>query len=238
MAPGIEVFVADEQNAFQVDIPKWRDLAEKVIDHERRQRGIGGMIEASVLFVDEMTIQDLNERFRNVNAPTDVLSFAIDEDLDDEPVVRDGRTPDGGSLSPTGPKAADDTSSDMPTLLGDVVVCPSIAARNAPDHAGNYDDELALLVVHGILHLFGMDHQDDTEAEVMEAREQALLAAHYGPVAASAWPDSHGGLVGVFEDDEEDDEDDEDDDAIDLTELEDDEEDDDEDDDEQEDDDA
>jgi probable rRNA maturation factor len=212
MAAGIEIFVADEQSSHPVDIPKWRDLADKVVDFERRQRSIGGLIEASLLFVDEATIQNLNERFRNVNAPTDVLSFAIDEDLDDEPVVRDGRTPDGGSLSPTGPKAAEDAiDADMPTLLGDVVICPAIAARNAPDHAGSYDDELALLVVHGILHLFGMDHQDDAEAEVMESREQALLTQHYGPVPIAAWPESHGGLVGIFEDDEDDD------DAIDLT---------------------
>jgi probable rRNA maturation factor len=56
-----------------------------------------------------------------------------------------------------------------------VVVCPPVARRNAPAHAGSYDDEMALLVVHGILHLLGMDHEDDQEAEVMERREQELL---------------------------------------------------------------
>ena len=44
--------------------------------------------------------------------------------------------------------------------------------RNAPEHAGTYDDELALLVVHGLLHLLGMDHDDDDEAEAMEAKER------------------------------------------------------------------
>ena len=47
----------------------------------------------------------------------------------------------------------------MPLLLGDVVICPEVAFRNAPAHAGSYDDEIALLVVHGILHLLGMDHE-------------------------------------------------------------------------------
>ncbi len=55
-------------------------------------------------------------------------------------------------------------------------ICPGVAARNAPDHAGTYDDELALLVVHGILHLLGMGHEEAPEAEEMEQRERALLA--------------------------------------------------------------
>ena len=65
-------------------------------------------------------------------------------------------------------------------LLGDVVICPAVAARNAPEHAGTYDDELALLVVHGVLHLLGMDHDDDDEAEAMEQRERELLAKFHG----------------------------------------------------------
>jgi hypothetical protein len=68
-------------------------------------------------------------------------------------------------------------------LLGDVVICPAVAARNAPEHAGTYDDELALLLVHGILHLLGMDHEDDDEAEVMEARERVLLARFHQGLA-------------------------------------------------------
>jgi probable rRNA maturation factor len=61
-------------------------------------------------------------------------------------------------------------------LLGDVVVCPSVAARNATDHGVSLEDEVALLVVHGLLHLLGMDHGEDDEAETMERRERELLA--------------------------------------------------------------
>jgi probable rRNA maturation factor len=64
----------------------------------------------------------------------------------------------------------------MPVLLGDVVVCPSVAARNATEHGVEEDDELALLVVHGLLHLLGMDHDAEDEAERMERRERELLA--------------------------------------------------------------
>jgi probable rRNA maturation factor len=63
----------------------------------------------------------------------------------------------------------------MPTLLGDVVICPEVAWRQAPEHTGTYHDELALLVVHGILHLLGMDHEQEAEAEAMERHEQDLL---------------------------------------------------------------
>jgi probable rRNA maturation factor len=60
-------------------------------------------------------------------------------------------------------------------LLGDVVICPAVAARNAVEHEVSLDDEVALLVVHGLLHLLGMDHEIAAEAERMEALEQQLL---------------------------------------------------------------
>ncbi len=77
----------------------------------------------------------------------------------------------------------DDSDTDRLLMLGDVVICPAVAARNAVDHGVTFDDEIALLVVHGILHLMGMDHQADEEAERMERREQQLLARYYHPVA-------------------------------------------------------
>ena len=64
-------------------------------------------------------------------------------------------------------------------LLGDVVICPAVAQRQAPEHAGNLDDELALLLVHGILHVMGRDHAEADEAEAMRARERELLERHH-----------------------------------------------------------
>ncbi|MDQ1400972.1 MAG: putative rRNA maturation factor [Acidimicrobiaceae bacterium] len=165
---GIEVFVADEQNDQPVDTMRWVRLAELVLLEE----GVPGDAELSMLFVDEEAMTDLNKRFLGKDSPTDVLAFPIDE----EP-VEGGRSPDSGGTGPG------DTSepSDMPTVLGDVVICPSVAHRNAPEHAGTYDDEVALLIVHGLLHLLGMDHEDDEEAEAMEEREQALLTTFHRP---------------------------------------------------------
>ncbi|HEX7168901.1 MAG TPA: rRNA maturation RNase YbeY [Acidimicrobiales bacterium] len=161
---GISVFVADEQTDQPVDASRWLRLAEEVLGAE----GIRGEAELSVLFVDSEVMSDLNKRFHGKEGPTDVLAFPIDEDP-----VEGGRSPDSGG---TGPGYSPVEPGDMPVLLGDVVICPQVAAENAPEHAGTYEDELALLLVHGILHLLGMDHLDDEEAEEMEARERDLLA--------------------------------------------------------------
>jgi probable rRNA maturation factor len=160
----IQVFVADEQSDHPVDATRWDKLARDVLQAEK----VKGEAELSVLFVDEDTIAGLNERFLGKTGPTDVLAFPLDDDPD-EP----GRWPDAGGAAP-GREPPE--PSDLPMLLGDVVICPSIAARNAPEHAGNYEDELALLLVHGILHLLGMDHVEEADAEKMEARERELLA--------------------------------------------------------------
>ena len=157
------VFVADEQSGEPVDAVRWAQLATDVLVAQ----GVRGEAELSVLFVDEAAMAELNLRFLGKDGPTDVLSFPIDDDV----VAVTARNAD--SLGP-GP-VADPDASDAPLLLGDVVVCPAVARRNAPEHAGTYEDELALLLVHGILHLMGMDHLDDKEAEAMERRERELL---------------------------------------------------------------
>lgn len=168
------VFAADEQSEFAVDTMRWIRLAEAVLSSE----GIRGETEVSILYVDETTITDLNVRFLGKEGPTDVLAFPIDE----EP-VEGGRSPDSGGTGPGFNPAPD----EVPTLLGDVVICPAVAHRNAPEHAGTFEDELALLLVHGLLHLLGLDHEDPEEADVMEAKERDLLGRHHGSVPEGAY---------------------------------------------------
>ncbi len=97
--------------------------------------------------------------------PTDVLSFP----MDDEPMP------------------------GVPTLLGDVVVCPEVAAAQATEHAGTSDAEAALLVGHGGLHVLGHDHAEPDETALMRARELALLESHHwdGP-APAGFSQTHG----------------------------------------------
>jgi probable rRNA maturation factor len=149
----VKVFGADEQRAAPVDVLRWVDLARNVLLAE----GVSGDAELSLLFVDEDTISRLNGRFMDAHGPTDVLAFPIDDP---------GAAASGVDVSR--PEAA-------PLLLGDVVVCPAVAERQAPDHGASYDDELALLVVHGVLHVLGHDHAEVDETARMQARERELL---------------------------------------------------------------
>jgi probable rRNA maturation factor len=158
----VQVFGADEQDAESVDVPRWVDLAREVLLAE----GVRGEAELSLLFVDEPTIADLNQRFMDADGPTDVLAFPLDDP------GTTGRWPDAGTA---GPDRDELDPGDLPLLLGDVVVCPAVAARQAPEHAGSYDDELALLVVHGVLHVLGHDHAEPEEASAMQERERDLL---------------------------------------------------------------
>jgi probable rRNA maturation factor len=165
----VDVFCADEQRDRPVEINRWSTLARSVL----MERGVKGAAEVSLLFVDEASIAALNERFMGHSGPTDVLAFPVEDDP-----LPTGRSPDMGG---TGPGA--DVADEPLMLLGDVVVCPAVAARNAVDHESTYEDEMALLVVHGLLHLLGMDHQVDAEAERMEALERSLLARFHTGVA-------------------------------------------------------
>lgn len=118
--------------------------------------GVTAPAELSVSFVDEDAMAELNRTHMGETGPTDVLAFPID---------------------------ADPVDGDPERLLGDVVICPPVAARNAPEHAGTFDDEIALLIVHGTLHVLGWDHATDAETSAMQARERDLLAASAGSLS-------------------------------------------------------
>jgi probable rRNA maturation factor len=158
----IEVFGVDEQKDHEVDLTRWVELAKHVLVDS----GVRGEAELSILFVDESVMAELNHRFMEKDGPTDVLAFPIDDPIDP------GRWPDSGS---TGPDREPPEVSELPMLLGDIVICPSVAAKQAPEHAGSYDDEIALLLVHGVLHVLGMDHAEPEETTAMQARERELL---------------------------------------------------------------
>ena len=170
-----EVFVADEQVAVPVDTVRWARLAEAVLCAE----GVRGHAELSLLFVGDDDIAALNGQFLGNDAPTDVLAFPID--------ATDVEVVSLPAVSRTGPDRSPEDPGDLPLLLGDVVLCPAVAARQAPEHAGSLDDELALLIVHGVLHILGHDHAEPAEAERMRARERELLEAHHwhGPAPAA-----------------------------------------------------
>jgi len=174
------VFCADEQDALVVDVARWQRLATAVLLDE----GVRGLAEMSLIFVGEGEITELNEEHMGKTGPTDVLSFPID--APDHEYLADVQG------APRGPDRPPSDPGDMPLLLGDVVVCPAVAARQAPEHAGTLDDELALLVVHGILHVLGHDHHEPDETARMRERELVhLIAHHWGGPAPEGFRQAH-----------------------------------------------
>ncbi len=180
----VEVFVADEQDDVTIDTDRWLRLAAQVLAAQGVTGAHGRDVEMSLYFVDEAAISALNAQYMGKEGPTDVLSFPIDGE--DAAAPSAGRAPDN---SPKGPNddRFDEADDEQPFLVGDVLVCPLVAQRNAaehlgPHHDGTVDDELALLVVHGILHLLGMDHMVESEAEAMESRERVLLHTYHRPI--------------------------------------------------------
>jgi probable rRNA maturation factor len=147
----LSVFLADEQTE-QVGLSGLHSLAELVL----REEGYPYDAEVTLLFVSEPEMASYNQRFLEREGPTDVLAFPVEELLP-------GIVPDH---DPQGP----------PLMLGDVLVAPAYVRRQADEHGVTFEDEMALMVTHGILHLLGYDHVDDDQAERMERRERELLA--------------------------------------------------------------
>lgn len=106
--------------------------------------------------VADHVIADLNLTHLDVSGPTDVLSFPIES-------LEPGRVP---AVDP----------GDAPVHLGDVVIAPGYVAEQADRLGVAFEAEMSLMVVHGLLHLMGWDHEVEDEAEAMEARERHLLA--------------------------------------------------------------
>ena len=140
-----------------IALDRWQRLATAALETEGVTAG-----ELNLLFIDEQDMTELNVQYMGGTGPTDVLAFPIDG-VD---AIEEGDGP--------------------PALLGDVVVCPAVARVNAVRHGRSFEDELALLVVHGVLHVLGHDHAEPGETAVMQARERALLRAHHRPATPSS----------------------------------------------------
>ncbi|WP_276915489.1 rRNA maturation RNase YbeY [Parvibacter caecicola] len=112
--------------------------------------------EVSVSFVDNPSIAVLNERFRGIAGPTDVLSFECDN-VEDECSCQE--------------------RGDPIYELGDVVIAADVAEAQTHEYGTSFEEEVSLLLVHGLLHLCGYDHIEDDDAVVMEGREKELLGA-------------------------------------------------------------
>lgn len=134
------------------------------------EMGVNPMAELSLLLVDIGYMAELNHRWMEKTGPTDVLAFPMDE-LDAD----------------RGPGADED--GPEPTLLGDVVLCPEVAERQAKVAGHATGDELMLLTVHGILHLLGYDHAEPEEEREMFGLQNRLISAYRRSIGIPAVAD-------------------------------------------------
>ncbi|HHU50750.1 MAG TPA: rRNA maturation RNase YbeY [Firmicutes bacterium] len=143
------IIVNNEQTEVPIDeslLVSLTRIVESVLSaHQKSESEVG------IILTDRETIHQLNRDYRQVDAPTDVLSFALSEGNE-------------------GPQAE-----FIPDLLGDVIICIPKAQEQAGEYGHSFEREVLYLAVHGILHLLGYDHQTAEEKEVMRAEEERFL---------------------------------------------------------------
>lgn len=167
----------------------------------------GGPVEMSLVLADDATVQELNRDYRAKDKPTNVLSFALyadgesdgdegeedgaDEEFDVEEIaIHDDDDDNVEFLSP---------EPAVPVLLGDVILAFETVEREASEQGKPFTDHLTHLVTHGVLHLLGYDHIEDSEAEQMERLETQILSGlgiadpYAGRPEGHRAPDDHGG---------------------------------------------
>lgn len=143
-----EILIVSNRDPEPLNLQAFIDLAYFVLELENAPDAS----EVSIALVGKNEITKLNEQYRSKKGPTDVLSFPCDSV---DTIVEEGE----------------------PIALGDVIVAPEVAEEQALELGHTVEEELNLLVVHGVLHLLGYDHIEDDEAHVMREREVSILAA-------------------------------------------------------------
>jgi probable rRNA maturation factor len=154
----MSIEIANESGV-DIDEGLLADLARHVLDGMR----VHPLAELSVLLVDEPAMTELHVRWMGEEGPTDVLAFPMDELRLPQPGTH-------GDRSQPDPDASE-------ALLGDVVICPQVAATQATEAHHDVQDELDLLCTHGILHLLGYDHAEPEEHAEMFGLQDRLLAS-------------------------------------------------------------
>ncbi|GAA2706789.1 rRNA maturation RNase YbeY [Micromonospora olivasterospora] len=149
----MSIEIANESGV-EVDTDAVLAVARYALD----EMGVNPLAELSVLLVDIEYMSELNHRWMGGDGPTDVLAFPMDE----------------GSVD-HGPGESSAAGGE-PALLGDIVLCPAVAAKQAATAGHSAADELHLLTVHGVLHLLGYDHAEPEEEREMFELQARLLA--------------------------------------------------------------
>lgn len=149
----MDIFIDNLQNNWILDLSALRQVARRILESQKYP----DRCELSIALVDDQEIQRLNREYRGIDRSTDVLSFAQQEHIDPQLVQ----------------PHSDDAA--FPLVLGDVILSVETTQRQASEQGKSFEAELYFLLIHGILHLLGYDHQTDDDARVMKQVEQDVL---------------------------------------------------------------
>ncbi|OEF99725.1 rRNA maturation RNase YbeY [Vulcanibacillus modesticaldus] len=152
----IQVETINEQEEREIT-EKEIQLIEAVIQEAAKVENITNG-EVVITLVDDEKIHQLNLEYRGVDRPTDVLSFAMNEQGEDEFEI-----------------IYDDQDNELPNILGDIIISIPRVIKQAIEYGHSFERELGFLTVHGFLHLIGYDHLTDEEEKVMFAKQEQIL---------------------------------------------------------------
>ncbi len=136
--------VTAEQQEFVTNLLEFAAIQEKVKEGS----------EVSITFVDNERIHEINKEYRQKDAPTDVISFAMEEMGEGEIEIK---------------------GTDVPAVLGDIIISIDRTREQAEEYGHSYERELGFLAIHGFLHLLGYDHMNEEDEKVMFSRQKELL---------------------------------------------------------------
>ena len=149
----MEIMIINQQNIVNYN----KDLQHIIINMVNLTAKLGRLpknTEVSILIVDNSYIQELNFIYRDQNKPTDVLSFSMNENMENEPGYETG---------------------NEVNLLGDIVISLEQALAQSQEYGHSLERELGFLVVHGMLHLLGYDHESEDERKLMRTLEEKVM---------------------------------------------------------------
>ncbi|PQF21972.1 rRNA maturation RNase YbeY [Enterococcus mundtii] len=153
----MDITFIDETNT--VSETKIKEI-EELLQFAAKKLSLSDETEMSVTFMDNPSIQEINRTYRGKDAPTDVISFALEDEGEDEiPVI------------------FEEYDEPMPRVLGDIMISIDRAKEQAEEYGHSYDRELGFLAVHGFLHINGYDHMTpEDEAEMFGLQKEILDA--------------------------------------------------------------
>jgi probable rRNA maturation factor len=133
------------------------ELVQALLDIAAKKENVSDDAEVSVTFVTNHEIQEINRDYRNLDKPTDVISFALEESTEGEIEI---------------------VGEDLPVVLGDIIISVERAKEQAEDYNHSFERELGFLAVHGFLHILGYDHMTKEDEKVMFGKQEEILGEY------------------------------------------------------------